>query len=610
MTDLSQANLNLIETVEEANQFVSWIGQRRPENMISIDIETGEHPGRDTKDALSPWKGKIRTVQVGDGETGWCMDWSRWSGAFYQAVVPYNGPIVFHNVAFEAKWFAMQSDWDFPWHQAHDTMIMSQVISPNRATHGLKPLTAALVDTKAAALQELLEQEKSDNGWTWGTIPINHPRYWQYGALDTVITTRLALDHFWDLVKPGGMYNKTYELEMGTRRVATAMEVNGARINLDYTAEKYNELVSYTESLKAWGMERFDASITSNIQMVRLFESMGAEFTELTKSGGKSVADQQLQIFLRDGNPAVKELTQAILNQRKSDKLAGSYFLNFQHNQLDGVLHPDIKTMAARTGRMSIVNPALQTLPSGDAVVRRAFIPREEDQVIISSDLDQVEFRLTACFSEDEALIKLFHEADAGGGDVFTSIMRQVYRDETLQKADARRKLIKGVVYGKLYGAGVEKMALTAGVDEGQMGAVVHAFDDSYPGIKRFQKRVEWEGAQHLAQEGVAYVETLTGRRLPADSDRIYSLTNYKIQGTAAEVFKQNLLKIDAQGLTEFMVVPVHDEIVMSVPEKDVEEIKQTVKEAMTTREGWAIPLTADVEGGFKNWGDKYSDGH
>jgi len=319
------------------------------------------------------------------------------------------------------------------------------------------------------------------------------------------------------------------------------------------------------------------------------------------------VDKEQLELFTSDEQPEVRKLAETILSQRKADKLASSYFENFITRHVDGLLHPEIRIMAARTGRMSITEPALQTLPSNDPLVRNAFLPRNEDEVIIASDLDQVEFRLTANFSEDPALIELFLEADRVGGDVFTSIMQQVYQDNSLQKSDPRRKLIKGVIYGKLYGAGVDKMAQTAGVQTHIMREVVDSFDRTYPGVKLFQKRTEREGLDRLNNEGVGYVTTRTGRRLPCDEDRVYSLTNYLIQGSAAEIFKQNLIKLDQAELTKYLVVPVHDEIVMSVPKDIVEDVKPIVQECMTTTEGWTVPLTAGVEGGFNRWGDKYS---
>jgi DNA polymerase-1 len=933
---LGQPSLHLIETIEDAQAFLSWMGEKRPYNAISIDLETGEYPGRDTKDALSPWHGRIRTVQVGDANTGWAMAWDEWSGVFYQAMERHSGFIVCHNIAFEAKWLSVQSRLKFPWHLAHDTMLMAQIITPNESA-ALKRLTARLVDPRAAQLQSILDDAFKTNGWTWGTVPITYPAYWQYGALDTVITTRLFLDHFYPLVKPGAAYAEPYEIEMAVRRIATTMEINGARVDLDYCKTQRDKLINYTEQVKEWGKQQYGMSITSNVQLATLFQKLGAEITNRTPSGNASVDKDQLSLFVRDGSPEVKNLAETILKQRAADKLASSYFSNFQKDAIDGILHPSINIMAARTSRMSITEPALQTLPSGDPTVRDAFIPRREGEVIVSSDLDQVEFRLTANFSEDPALIELFHEADRTGGDVFTAIMRQVYQDETLQKEDPRRKLIKGcvpldskiltkrgwlsykevvvgdetigydlatgtskwtpvlgvhvfddadiyelsnehksflctedhrwvadnsqsgprvskpkiihanefiggkkriilaadfedgslpitdreasilgwvlgdgsikrspdsggnsqargskvgcrvqifqtkpdevnkidqllegvtssrtisrsgqvawtiepsyardllsragiigkksfdpwalatglslsarkkmlralddadgknkaidyfavvqeatspvvelcialgyltgnhakvdtiapngrgwqkntikivrhrkgtmtnqraslkyvttdsvwcvttelgtwtmrqtdeipvltgnTVYGKLYGAGVEKMALTAGVGTEQMRDVVTAFDANYPGVKKFQKMVENEGASRLMNEGTAYVLTKTGRRLPADADRIYSLTNYKIQASAAEIFKQNLIKLDNQDLTPYMVVPVHDEIVLSIPKDEAKDALPVIQEAMTTRDGWAVPLTSGAEGPFPTWGWKY----
>jgi DNA polymerase-1 len=262
--------------------------------------------------------------------------------------------------------------------------------------------------------------------------------------------------------------------------------------------------------------------------------------------------------------------------------------------------------MGARTGRMSIQNPALQTLPKGDDVVRRAFLPKDDDHVIITSDLDQVEFRMFASLSKDANLISLFHNADATGSDPFTEIGREIYQDPSMQKSDKRRALIKGVVYGRLYGAGVSKQALTAGVPEEQMRSVSNAFDRRFPGMQVFQKDVEALGMRHLHLEGQGYVNTWTGRRLPCDEDRVYTLVNYMIQGGAAEVFKSNLVKLDQADLTELLIVPVHDEIVLNAPRGQAEEIQRIVKECMTTTDGWEVQLTADVDGPLENWGAKY----
>lgn len=604
-TGLEGVRLELVDNAEKAGEFISWLGERRPHNAIAIDTETGELPGNPKDHALSPWHGRLRLVQVGDGMTGWSIPWDTWKGVFYEAMDKFDGPLVCHNIAFEARWFDVQSDWKMPWHRAHDTMIMAHLIDP-LGSGALKNLTSRYIDKDAARLQQVLDDGMATNGWTWGTVPINFKPYWAYGALDPVLTMRLW-EKFWEKCGPEQPYSRAYELEMNTRRIATRMELNGARLDLDYSKKKYQELVDYTEQVKVWAKANYNGmSITSNAQLVRQLESLGAMITETTPSGNKSASADQLKLLARDGNAEVKQLAETALKQRKADKLASTYFSNFITDNINGFVHPSIRTMGARTGRMTIQNPALQTLPKGDDTVRRAFIPRDEDHVIITSDLDQVEFRMFSTMSQDVNLINLFNMADATGSDPFTEIGREVYNDPSMVKSDKRRGLIKGVVYGRLYGAGVAKQALTAGVPEDQMRAVSNAFDERYPGMALFQKKVEDIGMRRLNAEGQGYVNTWTGRRLPCDEDRVYTLTNYLIQGGAAEVFKSNLVKLDQADLTELLIVPVHDEIVLNAPREDAEEIKQLVRQCMTTTEGWAVPLTADVDGPLENWGAKY----
>ena len=602
---LGDVQLHLVDSVEKAGEFLTWLGERRPHDAIAIDTETGEYPGRDRKDALSPWHGRLRLVQVGDGQQAWAMSWEEWAGAFYQAMDKFDGQIVCHNIGFEARWFDVQSRWKLPWHRSHDTMIMAHIIDP-LGVGALKRLAALHVDGRAVALQDILDTELATNGWTWGTVPTNFQPYWAYGALDCILTMRLW-EQFYEKCGPNGPYNKAYELEMATRRIVTRMEINGARVDLDYSKKKFDELTEYAGSVKTWAKQKYNGvSISSNIQLVRLFESLGAEINEFTPSGQKSASKDQLKLLSIEGNDEVKALAEIVLKQRKADKLANTYFSNFLNDNVNGFVHPSVKTLGARTSRMSIQNPALQTLPKGDDVVRRAFIPKDEDHVIITSDLDQVEFRMFASLSQDPNLITLFNRADATRSDPFTEIGREIYHDPNMQRSDKRRNLIKGTVYGRLYGAGVAKQALTAGVAEGQMRTVSDAFDTRFPGMAMFQRKIEDAGMRRLKAEGQGYVFTWTGRRLPCDEDRVYTLVNYLIQGGAAEVFKSNLVKLDQADLTELLIVPVHDEIVLNAPRKEAEEIKKMVKECMTTTDGWAVPLTAGIDGPMETWGDKY----
>lgn len=604
MSNLDGVELHLVNNVEMAEKFLSWLSQRRPHDAIAVDTETGELPGRPREDALSPWHGQLRLVQVGDGMQGWAIPWLRWNGVFHEAMSRWEGQTIFHNVAFEARWFAEHSDYRVPWHRAHDTMLMAHIINP-LGSGALKTLCSQFVDGRAVSMQSQLDVDMAKNGWTWGTVPVDFQPYWAYGALDTVLTTRLW-EFFEGKCGPGTAYEAVYDLEMGVRRVCTQMELNGARIDLEYSRAKRDELSTYAQSIKDWARDTYGkVSITSNVQLVRLLEKLGAEIVSFTPSGQKSADKSQLKLLVSTGSPEVQQLAQAVLNQRKADKLAATYFANFVERNIDGYVHPSIRTLGARTGRMSIQEPALQTLPKGEATVRNAFIP-DDGKVLITSDLDQVEFRMFASLSNDKELISMFTVADETGSDAFTEIGRNLYGDPSMQKSDKRRGLVKSYIYGRLYGAGVAKQALTAGVPETQMRAVADAFDRAYPGVSEFQAAIEDVGMRRLRTEGEGYVLTRTGRRLPCDENRMYTLVNYLIQGGAAEVFKRNLLKLDAAGFGDAMIVPVHDEIVLQVDEADAADAKTLIKECMTTTEGWAVPLTAGVDGPLARWGDKY----
>jgi len=600
---LASSSAELIETTEDAQNFLRWIREKNPNSPLGIDIETGQLPGNHLKDALSPWKGRIRLMQVGDQHKGWAMAWPNWSGVFYEAMGLFRGPLVFHNISFENKWFRLHSEWQIPWHRAHDTMIMASVLYPHEPSVGLKTIAQKFVDPAAGIGEQILQDEMRSNGYNWGTVPVQFAPYWSYGVLDTIITTRLW-ELFYPLCAQGTTNHVAYELEMNVRRIADEMELNGARIDLDYISMKNRELRAEAERIKDHVKTGYGTLISSPSQVGQTLMKMGATLQQ-TEKRNYSVDKVQLDIVMRSGNAEATQLAKLVTRYRELEKTCATYLESFMDKNIDGFLHPSIKTIGARTSRMSIREPALQTLPSDDDSIRRAFIPRDPNSRIITSDLDQVEFRMFASYSQDPNLIEMFRLADETGSDAFTQIGRQVYQDNSMQKSDPRRSLIKGVIYGRLYGAGVAKQAATAGVAVEQMQSVSDSLDANYPQMVEFQNKITDHGKSMVRDKQEGFVNTWTGRRITCDDERPYTLINYLIQGGAAEIFKSNLVKLEQAGITKHLIVPVHDEIVLEAPEGDVKEVMATVKECMTTV-GWSVPFTAGVDGPYKNWGEKY----
>jgi DNA polymerase-1 len=200
-----------------------------------------------------------------------------------------------------------------------------------------------------------------------------------------------------------------------------------------------------------------------------------------------------------------------------------------------------------------------------------------------------------------------FRDADATGGDFFVGLGKQIYNDENFSKKDPRRGLVKGTMYGSAYGSGIQKMAETAGVTYDQMAEVAEGVFSTFPGIKGFMAEIERLGSKREKEEEIGYVVTPMGRRLPCDPGRVYSLTNYMLQGTAAELMKKAIVRLDAAGYSDLMCMPIHDEMVFSVPEVDALEAMNDIQEVMSYCDGeFAVDLPAEAEGPLDRWGSKY----
>jgi DNA polymerase-1 len=589
-------NMHLVDNIETAWAMKRWLGERREHNVLGLDTETS---------GLDAWAhdAKLRLIQIGDHKTGWAIPWEGWGGAAIECMNAWEGQWTLHNAAFDAKWLKKHAQWEMPWHRTNDTMIMGQIERPGDR-NDLKFLSTQFIDPRADAGQKDLKDAMAKNGWGWGDIPVDLESYWVYSALDPILAAHLYTHFRTDLKFP-----ETYDLEMSVRRICTNMEMDGMRVNIEYSRRKLEELSEYVERSKKWALDTFGFSIGSNVQLADYFaNTLNARFDVYTSTNNPSVNKQQLDIFQHSDDPLVKQMADFVLGVRNADKIASSYFKNFVNMHHDGLLHPSIKTMGARTGRMSVTDPALQTIPSKDSLVRSAFLPSNPGESIISCDYSQVELRLMAHFSQDENLINAFIDADRTGEDFFSNLGKQIYNNPDFGKKDPRRKLVKSTMYGLIYGAGVDKMAETAGISSREMGEVVDAVHRTFPGIKNFMVEIENTGNKREKEEGVAYITTGSGRRIPADKGRVYSLLNYTLQGNAAEIMKKAVVRLDAAGFGPYMKMVIHDEVVFSMPDELIEEALPQIQEIMSVTDGsFAVNLLAEPEGPFANWGSKYA---
>ena len=330
-------------------------------------------------------------------------------------------------------------------------------------------------------------------------------------------------------------------------------------------------------------------------EVVTALQDEGVELTKLTDAGKLSVDEDVLSHI---DNP----LAQKILEARKLDKLISAYFMNFLHYRTDDVLNTHIRQLAARTGRMSCSEPALQQVPK-NSLVRDAFIPREGNQIVLC-DYDNQELRVAAGLSGDVKMMDAFEH----NRDLHYESAANVFGDFDPKTEDgiAKRNIGKRGMYSKAYGAGIAKFAATVGVDEAVASAIYTALSQTYPGLDQGMASVTAKVRERAIAEGsdTGYVVLGDGRRIMVKSAKAYVGFNAKIQGECAVVLKRAIVDLDAAGLGDFLVLPVHDEQVFDIPREDVAEAVPVIEQVMT-REDYRVPLTVGAKV-VDRWGDAY----
>lgn len=530
----------------------------------------------------------LRMVQVGDKQTGWSIPHPAWSGFWTDKLNAYEGPLVFHNAVHDIPWLVVHSDrgrWRPPWERIDDTMTMAHLDDPTRP-RGLKALADREVDPRASAGEKALHDGMKAQGWTWGTVPYDFAPYWVYAALDPVLTC-----HVWDRKKyVTEQFKQSYQIEMAATRIATNMKMHGAYIDVPYTEKAIGALKGYSGEIRAWLKQNFGVtSPMSGGQIGKVVEQHGIPIQFWT-DGGAAQFDKDALIFYGINYPDIAPFTETIRAVRQSEKIIGTYLENFlSMRDANDLLHPSLWVNGAVTTRMSCSDPNLQNLIRDDKIVRGAFIPHP-GMALISIDANQIEQRLVAHFSGDAGLIEAFLQADATGTDFFSIVASEIFKTP-IDKKDPRRQRTKNTMYAKSYGAKVPKMALTAGIPVAQMEEFHAMLIARFPGLDGFMQACIREASQN-AHRGKPAIYTPTGRRLLLNKDKIYTSANYKIQGHAAELLKIGANRLDAAGYGPYMVLPVHDEIILEAPENQAEAMLAEAEQILANRTDYAVPIT------------------
>lgn len=566
---LDDVRLHLVETVDDADAFRRWLGERRP--ILGLDIETS---------GLSLAFDRIRLVQFGDGRDGWALPYEEWRGLIRHALATYDRPVVLQHAKFDAG-FLLRDGLPFPWERVHDTMLMCFLVD-SMGPKGLKPAAALYVDPVARAGESELKKAMAANRWTWGTVPIDLPVYWGYSAADTVLTALLA-EKLWPRVQP---YREAYDLELACERVLCGMELRGMMIDVPYV----EDTASHLRAEIATALEGLPFNPNATSDVVAALQAEGITLTKRTEGGAFAVDDEVLSAI---DHP----IADAVLSVRSKSKLLTSYFENFRAYHRDGVLRPHINQLAARTGRMSVTEPALQTLPR-KSIVRDAFVPRPGNLLVLA-DFDTQELRIAAHVSGDENMIRAFLD----GRDLHMETARQAYGPNA---GKPERTVCKNANYAMIYGAGPPTVAATARISLGDAAVIIAAFSGLYPGMNRMMAAVTAAVRERAGDSDYGYVVLGDGRRLRVPKAKAYTGMDFRIQGEGAVVMKRGLVNIDAAGLGDYLVLPVHDEVVFDIPEADVPDAVPAIREALV-QTNYRVPLTVSTRV-VDRWGTAYRE--
>lgn len=370
-----------------------------------------------------------------------------------------------------------------------------------------------------------------------------------------------------------------------------------------FTAALGEEIDLYAEQIYALAGHPFNINSPKQLGEV-LFEERKLPHYKKTKSGYSTDAETLEKLALYD------PLVQLILDYRKAAKLRSTYGEGLlKVISEDGRVHTTFKQTMTMTGRLSSAEPNLQNIPVRTEKGRelRKFFKAREGCVLVDADYSQIELRLLAHISGDEALCNAFRE----GADIHTATAAQVYGVPMEMVTGEMRKSAKAVNFGIIYGIGEYSLSQDIGVSVKEAKGFIARYFEKYPAIRDYMEWAKSFAAEH------GYVETLYGRRreIPemkqankmrrAFGERV--AMNTPIQGTAADLIKIAMIRVfDAlkkAGLEAKLILQIHDELIVEAPEGEAQQVKALLEREMTKAAEFAVPLVADAKIG-KSWYD------
>ena len=483
----------------------------------------------------------------------------------------------------------------------HDTMLQSYVLEVHKP-HGLASLAERHVGRSGINYEDLCGKGASQI--KFNQVEIAKASEYSCEDADQTMDVHRVL---WPQLEANDKLRFIYELEIQSSEGLYRIERNGVLIDGPMLAKQSAELGARIGQLEieahALAGQAFNLSSPKQIGEI-FFTKLGLPVVKKTATGAPSTDEEVLEKLAED-----YPLPAKILEHRGLSKLKGTYtdkLAQLAHPRT-GRVHTHYAQAVAVTGRLSSTDPNLQNIPVKTAEgrrVREAFVAAP-GCLIASADYSQIELRIMAHISEDEALLRAFND----GLDVHRATAAEVFGVALEQVSSEQRRYAKVINFGLIYGMSSYGLARNLGIETKAAAAYIDKYFQRYPGVKTYMDETK------LSAKSKGYVETVFGRRLylpeinspngPRRSGAERAAINAPMQGTAADLIKLSMVKVqqvlDAEGRGTKMIMQVHDELVFEVPLAEESWVRTEIPRLMAGVAQLKAPLLAEIGMGI-NW--------
>ncbi len=490
---------------------------------------------------------------------------------------------------------------------AFDSMLESYVLNSVATRHDMDSVAGFYLNVDTIHYEDVAG--KGARQLTFNQVDLEQAA--PYAAEDAEITLRLH-EHLWGELKKTPSLQSVYEkIEQPLVPVLLGMEEIGVLLDRDMLKKQSSALAKSMLELESRAHELaggpFNLGSPKQLQEI-LFGELGLPVIRKTPKGQPSTAEDVLQELAND-----YDLPRVILEYRSVAKLKSTYTdkLPEQISPATGRIHTSYHQAVAATGRLSSTDPNLQNIPirtPEGRKIRQAFVP-PDGHVLLAADYSQIELRIMAHLSGDEGLLGAFRD----DLDVHAATAAEVFDLAVDEVTADHRRSAKAINFGLMYGMSAFGLGKQLGISRGQAQEYVDLYFDRYPGVKQFMDDIR----EKARQEG--FVETEFGRRLYLPEinarnaqRRQYaerSAINAPMQGTAADIIKRAMIAVqdwlDRDGAPARMIMQVHDELVLEVAEKSLEEVRAEVVDLMAGAADLSVPLKVDAGSG-SNWDEAH----